>query len=134
MTDLRKYKRVPPNLNSWWKWDAQVVQYPVIGQPGISYKQEEFTEPELKGLKVDCILYRNENGILIGILNHYPQDIPGWEKAGNFNVFVDPTQQRKGIGKDLIKEALTRFNTTLEQQSWTPSGFLMLQSYLRTNQ
>lgn len=97
-------------------WQGQAEQYPAYGEPGISY----FPGRTSYGV-VDCLLYRNEQGVVVGILNHYGFDSP-WEKTGNVNVFVRRNAQRQGIGTALINEAKTRWTINLDQQHFTPEG------------
>lgn len=109
----------------WW---SQVQQYPEIGEPGISYFAGEI---EGYDVPVDCLLFRDGEGRLRGILNHYAIDYPPWEKAGNVNVFVDPTAQRKGIGTALAREAQRRWGPiNVEQQSYTLAGVALMKHLL----
>ena len=97
-------------------WQSQVVQYPALGPEGISY----FAGVTPLGT-VDCLLYRNEGGAVVGILNHYGFDSV-WEKTGNVNVFVRRNCQRQGIATALIMEADRRWPINLDQQHFTPEG------------
>ena len=97
-------------------WQGQACQYPPYGDPGISY----FPGVTTHGT-VDCLLYRNEKGVVVGILNHYGFDSV-WEKTGNVNVFVRRNAQRQGIGTALIHEAMQRWTINLDQQHFTPEG------------
>lgn len=123
-------------------WDSQVVQYPEAGEPGISYFHGEV--PETKG--VDCLLYRGDDGKVIGILNHFPEDIPNpyydtpmgrmlgasryIERAGNYTVMVDPAHRRKGIGMALTREGVKRFGLDLLAQTNTREGAELDRAYL----
>jgi len=86
-------------------WESQAAQYPRTGPPGISY----FRAQVMPDYHVDCLLYRDENGELVGIFNHYPADFPPYEKEGNANIWVRPDRRRKGIANELYLEALTRW-------------------------
>jgi GNAT superfamily N-acetyltransferase len=113
------------NFSAWWA--NQVKQYPQNGPEGISY-----FKGEVRDKWVDCLLYRNKAGKLIGVLNHYPFSFPPYESKGNINVMVDPKEQKKGIGKKLMAEAIKRWkDIDLYKQKWTSSGKHMLDAYLK---
>jgi GNAT superfamily N-acetyltransferase len=99
-------------------WTSQERQYPRVGPPGISY----FAGPVPEWGEVHCLLWRDDEGLLRGILNYYDKDMPPWEKAGNVNVFVDPAWRRKGIATQLCMEATSRFPIRLEGQRFTKEG------------
>jgi len=90
-------------------WESQAAQYPRSGPPGISYFRGEVSD----SYHVDCLLYRTENGELVGILNHYPADFPPYESEGNMNIWVHPAHRRKGIGTDLFEQAFMRWEPQL---------------------
>ena len=111
------------------------MQYPdcdfISIEDGISYY--EATSQSLK-LKIDCLLFR-KNGKILGILNKFNDDVPHLgEKKGNFLVIVHPQYQKKGIGTQLLKEAIKRWDVNLEQQYWTPEGRFLLKRIQRLNQ
>lgn len=111
---LRVYPDAVP-----YSWESQVAQYPRLGAPGVEYRTGDtgFAKP------VNCLLWRDEDGLVHGILNHYPIDMPPWEKAGNVNVFVDPARRREGIATRLVREAQRMFGPIdFEQQRFTESG------------
>lgn len=103
-----------------YSYESQVVQYPRLGAPGIEYfagKDEHHPVP------VDCLLFRGEDGLIRGILNHYAIDYPPHEKAGNINLFVDPAHHREGIGTALVREANRRWGPiNWNQQRYTAAG------------
>jgi GNAT superfamily N-acetyltransferase len=104
-----------------YSWESQVQQYPRFGVPGrISYFAgvvDSQTTP------VDCLLWRDENGLLRGILNHYPIDYPPFERAGNVNLWVDPEWQKRGIGTDLVKKCIELYGPLkVEQQKYSRDG------------
>jgi GNAT superfamily N-acetyltransferase len=99
-----------------FSWESQARQYPAFGEPGISYFAGE-TEVGT----VDCLLFRDDRGVVVGILNHYGFD-SAWEQKGNVNVWVRRNRQGRGIGTALINEAKTRWKINLDQQRFTPSG------------
>ena len=88
-----------------YSWESQVTQYPRTGPPGISYFRGNVTDE----IFVDCLLYRDETGELVGILNHYPTAVPPYERQGGRNIWVHPGRRRQGIGTALILEAQIRF-------------------------
>jgi GNAT superfamily N-acetyltransferase len=92
-------------MEQMFSWESQVAQYPPTGPPGISYFRGNLTDE----LFVDCLLSRDENGELVGILNHYPNDIPPHEQRGGRNIWVHPDRRGQGIGTALTLEALIRF-------------------------
>lgn len=103
--------------NSVFSFASQAEQYPRFGLPGISY---------FKGVVdpyyVDCLLWRDDHGVILGILNHYPQS-NHWEESGNVNLFIHPDHKRQGIGTALVKECVARWGPIdLDQQDYTPEG------------
>jgi hypothetical protein len=90
-----------------YSWESQVAQYPRTGPPGISYFRGNVTDE----IFVDCLLYRDETGELVGILNHYPTDFPPYERQGGRNIWVHPGRRRQGIGTALTLEGNIRFGT-----------------------
>src|SRR4051812_37166458 len=98
-------------------WDSQARWYPPSGQPGLSY----FAGQTPLGV-IDCLLWRNESGELVGILNHYPFRTPEGQEPGTFNVWVKPGWQRRGIATRLANEALLRWRVDLNVQTYTPEG------------
>jgi GNAT superfamily N-acetyltransferase len=109
-----------------YAWATQAPQYPPDGPPGISYFRGDVS-PDVW---VDCLLWRDEDGTLRGILNRYPTDIPPWEAQGNFNLWVDPDWHRQGIGTALITEADRRWSLDFEQQRYTLEGAALVARYL----
>jgi uncharacterized protein YndB with AHSA1/START domain len=105
-------------------WESQAAQYPPSGPPGISYFRGDLSE----GLFVDCLLYRDETGELVGILNHYPTDFPPHEREGDENVWVRPDRRRQGVGSALITEAFLRWppNQNAGDLKLTESGVQLL--------
>ncbi len=96
-----------------FSWPAQTAQYPEVGPPGISYFRGDVSDSFGPGTYVDCLLMRDDSGVLTGILNHYPQDLPPHEKAGGINIFVCPDQRRRDIATDLLDEAIRRWRADL---------------------
>ena len=85
---------------------------------------------------MDCLLYRDQHGRLTGILNHYPfrmgpADHP-LEEVGNVNIWVHPDFQRRGIATALWREAVRRWDVSLDQQRFTIAGAAFAR-YLQKN-
>lgn len=95
-----------------FSWQSQAAQYPPTGPPGFSYVRGQVTDE----LFVDCLLYRDETGGLVGILNRYPTDFPPLEREGDQNIWVHPDHRRQGIGSALVSEAFSRWGR------WGPVG------------
>jgi GNAT superfamily N-acetyltransferase len=100
-------------------WESQAAQYSRKGPPGISYFRGQVTDD----YHVDCLLYRDEDGELVGILNHYPADFPPYEREADINVWVRPDRRRRGIGTALGLEAASRWEAPRPDQArMTASG------------
>jgi GNAT superfamily N-acetyltransferase len=96
---------------------------------------------------MEILLYYEKGGGLAGVLNYFPNDIPappGWwqatltnperrfiERAGHFNLIVDPAQQRQGIGMNLLAEANRRWHIDFEQQDYTAAGASLVQAFYK---
>jgi GNAT superfamily N-acetyltransferase len=113
-------------------WESQAPQYPPFGPAGISYfKGVTFKDNGLPDdFYVDCLLWRDEAGVLRGILNHYPMGHT-LEEKGNVNIWVQPGWQGRGIGTALAREAMRRWPLNLKQQRFTPSGAKLAEKLLR---
>lgn len=117
---------------------SQVSQYPKNGEPGISYFKGEDDYLKGKGWWVDALLYRDKDGKILGILNHYPQDMPAEERGGpserrgNVNIFIDPKSKRSGIASGLLKEAVSRYKVDLNKQRYSKEGAAFVNSFVRS--
>lgn len=114
-----------PTMSPALSWQSQVHQYPESGPLGI-----DWFAGELDTGVVDCLLYRNADG-LVGILNYYSIDFPPYERAGNCNVFVKPSHYRQGIGTALLDEARRRWPIDLQAQRYTAMGSTFIRHYLK---
>lgn len=104
-----------------YTWDTQAAQYPPTGPPGVSYFRGTVNDE----VHVDCLLYRDEDGQLVGILNQYPVEIPPFERAGDKNIWVHPEHRRQGIATTLLLEAWFRWGP---RDSPNPDGPRLTQS------
>lgn len=126
----KPWKDVEESLNGMpWPFKGQAEQFEKIGPPGLSYFKGTGN-----GLKpnqwVDCLLWRDDSGILKGIVYHYPQDLP-LEKKGNMNVFISPDSKRQGIASRLVAEAIKRYNVDLRQQRYSEEGAAFINNFVR---
>lgn len=109
---------------------SQRVQYATLGPAGFSHERHTLTGRGPHAI-VDCLLWRDADGALGGILNHYPNDIPPLQQAGSFLVLVDPTRLRQGIGTRLLAEADRRWHLDLDAQEYTQAGLALADAYDR---
>lgn len=130
MTDTDQFDQFKLCREPILPFATQVTQYPQNGEPDTI---ELFLGDVGKGrLPVNCLLWRNHDGLVRGILNHYPQDYPPLEQAGNINVFVHPDWKRRGIGTALMERATELFGEpNFEQQIYSPEGMKFLLRYRR---
>jgi hypothetical protein len=83
---------------------------------------------------INCLLFRDEDGSLVAILNHYDGKNP-LEAADAVNLWVRPDRQREGIGKMMTREAMQRWpGVRLENQRYTRMGMHLLKSLVRDNE
>jgi hypothetical protein len=109
-------------------WDSQAGQYPRTGEPGIGYYAGDAGHAQ----PVNCLLWRDATGRLRGILNHYPIDMPPWERAGNLTVLVQPGWRRRRIATTLVDQARRRWPIDLAAQTYTDDGRKFITAYLAT--
>ena len=112
-----------------WPFRGQASQFDKKGPPGFSYFKGTGNGLQ-SGQWVDCLLWRDEKGILKGIVYHYPQDLP-LEKKGNVNIFISPDSKRKGIASTLLSEAIKRYNVDLRQQRYSAEGAAFVNNFVR---
>ena len=110
------------NVEITTTWEAQASQFAPTGPPGITLERKTIGPPD-KETVVDCLLYRNDEGMLIGILAHYNDNHPS-QVPDSVNLLVKPDQQLKGVGKGLAREACSRWPQILKVkgtkiQHWT---------------
>lgn len=114
-------------------WESQVSQYPERGEPNTI---ELFLGDESENFPgkppINCLLWRDGDGLIRGILNHYPDDYPPYEQRGNINVFVQPEWKRRGIGTALWDKAIELFGEpNYHQQTYSPEGIKAVLRYRR---
>jgi len=141
--------KVEVNLSPAFSWDSQAQQYAELGHPGIWLEShwieangvERFPDREPGGAqhlnslphvaRVDCLLYRDSEGVLSGILNRYDGKNP-LEKLDAVNIWVRPDRQRQGIATALLRDAKRRWpGITAEKQRYTEDGIKLLATLLR---
>ena len=121
-------RRILPTNSLEFLWENQARQYPKYGS-GITYFKGECED----NTWVDCLLYYGYDNELHGILNHYPFEMPPYQKAGSVNLQVRPDRRRKGIATALLDEAIKRFNIILGDQEYTPDGEMFIKNYMRSS-
>lgn len=130
-------KRTLSPLEEIYSFESQVGQYPQNGPQGISYFRGADDWMEEQGKWVDCLLFRDENGRIRGILNHYPfelispEDARVTEKSGNINIFIDPFYKNKQVGTKLLDEARRRYDIDLNKQTYSTEGAAFINAYVR---
>jgi GNAT superfamily N-acetyltransferase len=113
-----------PGLEAQHSWESQEVQYPATGPPGVTYFAGVVSADTLP---VDCLLWRDDDGLLCGILNHYPQDY-GLQAKGTANMWVRPGYHGRGIGTALAlaaRERFPRIDRQLQRYTADGAGFVM---------
>ena len=140
---MEKVFAVDVNLHPAFSWASQAAQYAASGPAGISLEshwidgnQEVFPADTAGGAKhlnslphvarIDCLLHREPDGTLSGILNHYDGKNP-LEELHAVNIWVRPDRQRQGIATALWKDAVRRWpEVTYDKQRYTESGLKWL--------
>lgn len=118
---------MPLPMTGIFSWQGQSAQYPRKDTPGIHYFKGLISPEDW----VDCLLFYDKAGDLVGVLNHFPKDMPPYEKKGNISVFVKPNRLREGIATRLLKAALKRWRIDLRRQQYTPDGELFIRGFNR---
>jgi GNAT superfamily N-acetyltransferase len=113
-----------------FSWQSQARQYPAHGPAGVGYFAGDVSELFGPGAHVDCLLHRDRDGALTGLLNFYPIDMPPFEQAGNVLVMVRPDRRRTGIATMLLAVALRRWPIDLHTQRYTREGAALVAAYL----
>ena len=115
-------------------WEDCFKRLPQSGKAGISYLK---TSGDFITY-THTLLYRDNEGKLLGFFEYFPTgtmpDANGMrEEKGNINILVDPKEWDKGIGTQLLTEACKRWDVNIEQQLYTPLGYKLVRSYMRTS-
>jgi GNAT superfamily N-acetyltransferase len=121
-------KKAIQNNSIAFQWENQAKQYPQNGS-GITYFKGNVED----GKWVDCLLYYGEDNELHGILNHYPFELPPYQKRGSINLHVRLDKRRNGIARALLDEAIERFQVNLRNQEYTPAGERFIKKYMRSS-
>lgn len=131
---MPKYRATVTPMDGVLTFTNQARQYgdAVVEPGGITYYCGNLPAKPGEPFKwVDCLLRWNLDGELVGILNHYPQDCPPWEVAGNVTLFVRDDWHRRGVGTELWDEAVRRYGVTLDGQHLTPNGAALANALTR---
>jgi GNAT superfamily N-acetyltransferase len=107
-------------------WPEVAGARPRLGPPGLSHAIVEYRS----GGTSDCLTWRDDEGILRGVLFHYRSDILPYEHRGNVNMWVDPRWHRRGIGTQLLAEADRRWELNFVQQKYTTRGLALVREHL----
>jgi GNAT superfamily N-acetyltransferase len=101
------------------EWQTQARQYAPTGDPGITVEHHNIC---IQGhyTMVDCLLYRDHDGTLIGIWNHYNENNP-LQAPGSCNLWVRPDRQRQGIATALLRRADELWDLH-DQDTYTAEG------------
>ena len=134
----KKWKdKNPTFFEPVYSFESQECQYPKTGVPGISYFKCEDASLIAKGWHIDALLYRDKDGKILGILNHYPQNMPAEypngpsERKGYINIFVNPKTKKSGIGTALVHEAIRRYDVDLNRLRWSSEGAPFINAFVR---
>jgi GNAT superfamily N-acetyltransferase len=108
--------KITPDIHTW---RSQACQYAPTGDPGITLEHYNIC---IQGsyTMVDCLLYRDTDGTLIGIWNHYNENNP-FQAPGSCNLWVRPDKQRQGIGTELLRRADELWDLA-DQATYTADG------------
>ncbi|HWE55148.1 MAG TPA: GNAT family N-acetyltransferase [Acidimicrobiales bacterium] len=111
-----------------YSWESQANQYPLMGPPGAT----AFQLPPARDRQVNCVLFRGEGGDLLGILNHYPVDLPPLEQKYTLNVWVHPDRRGEGIATRLVLAAMQQgWPISVEDVRATGPGLALTRSVAR---
>lgn len=105
------------------QWENVAAEYPKFGPEGISY----YRGVRADGYQVNCLLYRDGDGHLLGVLAHFPETIPNLERAGHGNMWVHPDHRREGVARELVLEFVRRgWHGEYKDFRVTPEGAALL--------
>lgn len=113
----------PQDCEAWWL--RRKNRYEATGEPGLTERPAKHC-----GKLVNQLLYRDDDGVLIAVITHYPQMIIPFKMKGEVDLVVDPAHRRKGLGMMLIKEASKRWDIQAKAQRYTPASAALTNAYL----
>lgn len=124
---MKRFPVTIPQMPEVFEWDTQASQYREIKPrgPGITYFRPVFDMGP-----VDCLLMYNADLALVGILNYFPENLPPYERAGNFTMFTRPDRRRRGVATALMDEARRRWLINFDQQDYSPEGAAFATAYV----
>lgn len=124
---------IGPEYQLPWDHDTNFL-LPEIGDPGIQYVRRRGQVMTLFDVEanVDCLIYRDNAGLLAGLLFRFPKAIRDENglvgSAGEITLAVKPDHRRQGIGTALLKEAASRWDINWANQSYSASGLELIKS------
>lgn len=115
-----------------YTWESQACQYPPTGDPGITLLNVTLNKGKSGETVVACLLSRDGDGKLIGILNRYYENNPH-QAPNTGNLWVNPNNQHQGVATGLLKEAARLWfgEGTLDEQTFTREGWSWVESLMR---
>lgn len=120
--------KIIPEMN--YDWDSQAIQYAATGKPGVHLETHTIGNGDSE-TEVDCLLYRDDDGQLIGILNHYNENNK-LQKPDTGNLWVKPNCQHSGVATELLRAAANQWPDKVtewfENQTFTTAGIAWIQS------
>lgn len=114
----------PRDCEAWWA--KRKDRYDEVGEVGLTEIQTKYM-----GKPVNTLLYRDEQGILRGIITHFPKAIIPYKMEGEVDLAVDPSCRRQGIGMKLIKKASELWDIQAKLQRYTPASAALTEAYLK---
>lgn len=134
-------------IDGAFSWESQARQYAEFGPPGISLESHyldmasdrevyplgaDLTDPNVTC--INCLLHRDSDGRLDGILNHYDGKNP-LERKDAINLWVRPDSQRRGIGTALVREAVGRWpGIDYRELRYTQDGLGLLKRFIESGE
>lgn len=103
-------------------WDAEALQFPVEGTPGFDRGEVVVDTPPFRGVRVQILTFRSDDGELVGVFYHYPDGALGVDR-GAATVMVAPKWRRQGYGSLIVREGCGLFGVDVTRQRYTPDGY-----------
>lgn len=130
-------RRIIPALDhDVFSWQMQAGQYDHLAPvAGIRHWAVPAARLPIPGYPIDCLLHYDApvNGgspWLTGILNRFPLGSPCGDEPGDVMVIVAPIWRRRGIGRALLLDAVSRWGVDLTRQVYTPAGLALARATL----